>query len=347
MIKVSVIIPVYNGEKYIKSCLDSVLNQTLSEIEIIIINDGSKDDTQKILEQYREKYLDKIEIVSKENEGQGKARNIGIDLAKGEFVTFVDSDDTIDSNMLQKLYDEIKTKEVDLVICDYYEILNVKEGKRKAKTKLKEEINERKTNKCEKKAILQKTGDLKKDYIISVAGPCNKLIKTDILKKNNLRFLENAIYEDIAMIPLIALYTNKIAYVEEPLYNYYIRTGSTMRQTEFNNKLLSIYTVLETLEKGFQQSGLVEEYKEELEFIYIKHLLYAGSGRFLEYKQGIEQIPKIVEIIKTKYPNWKNNQYYKKQSKIFKLNCNVFYTNNKVIIKLFQRIKKYVKEKII
>lgn len=324
MVKVSVIIPVYNGEKYIEECLNSVLNQTLEDIEIIVINDGSKDNTQAILELYGNKYSDKIKVISKQNEGQGKARNIGIDLAKGEFITFVDSDDTIDCNMLQKLYDKAKTDEADLIICDYYEII--------------------KENKIIKKAIIQKTGDLKKDYIVSVAGPCNKLIKTKLLKSNKLRFLENVIYEDIAMIPLIALYSNKISYVEEPLYNYYIRTGSTMRQTQFSDKLLAIYTVLETLEKGFEHSGLIEQYKEELEFIYIKHLLYAGSGRFLEYKQGINQIPKILEIIRTKFPNWKNNKYYKKQSKMFKLNCNIFYTNNKVIIILFQIIKKCIKK---
>lgn len=344
MIKVSVIIPVYNGEEYIQACLESVLNQTLEGVEIIVINDGSKDRTQKILAQYQQKYSDKIKVISKENEGQGKARNIGIDLAKGEFITFVDSDDTIDSNMLQKLYDKARTEESDLIICDYYEISSVKEEK--TENTKKQEKQNNKINKAIKKAIIQKSSDPKKDYIVSVAGPCNKIIKTEILKKNNLRFLENAIYEDIAMVPLIALYTNKIAYVEEPLYNYYIRAGSTMRQTEFNDKLLSIYTVLDTLERAFVQTELIDQYREELEFIFIKHLLYAGSGRFLEYKQGIKQIPKILQIIKTKYPNWKNNQYYKKQSKMFKLNCNIFYTNNKAIIILFQKLKKCIKKQL-
>ena len=96
--------------------------------------------------------------------------------------------------------------------------------------------------------------DIKRNYIISCAGPWAKLIRTELLKKNQLYFLEEGIYEDIAMIPLVALYASDITYIEEPLYHYYIRKGSSMRQTRFNKKLLSIYLVLETLTKGFELS---------------------------------------------------------------------------------------------
>lgn len=122
MIKVSVIVPVYNGESYIKACIDSILNQTLKEIEIIVINDGSIDNTNKVLENYRKEYPNQIKVIEKENEGQGKARNVGINLAKGEFLTFVDSDDTIEPNMLKKMYDTIKKQHTDIAISDYNEI---------------------------------------------------------------------------------------------------------------------------------------------------------------------------------------------------------------------------------
>lgn len=321
MIKVSVIVPVYNGEKYIKSCLDSIIGNDLKEIEIIVINDGSTDYTSKILKEYKTKY-DIIEVIKKENEGQGSARNIGIDLAKGEFITFVDADDEIHNNMLSKMYNKLQQEQADICVCDYFEITN--------------------TNKVVKKAIPQKTEDIKKDYIVSVAGPCNKLIKTEILKKNNLYFPKTGIYEDIAIIPLIAIYANNITYLEEPMYYYYIRKGSTMRQTQFNEKLLSIYNVLEILENGFKQTKA--QYEEELEFIYIKHLLYAGNGRFLEYKEGKQEVKKIANIMKLKYPNWRKNKYYKKQSKIFKLNCNIFYSNCLFIIIPFQKLKDIIRK---
>lgn len=324
MIKVSVIVPTYNEEKHIRACLDSIIENDLKEIEIIVINDGSTDSTKEILEEYKNKY-DIIKVIEKENEGQGSARNIGIDLAKGEFLTFVDADDEIHNNMLSKMYEKLQKEQADICVCDYFEI--------------------NKDNKVVKKAIPQKTEDIKKDYIVSIAGPCNKLIRTEILKKNSLYFPKTGIYEDIAMVPLIATYTNKIVYLEEPLYYYYIRQGSTMRQTKFNEKLLSIYNVLDILEKGFKQTGALEQYKEELEFIYIKHLLYAGNGRFLEYKEGKQEVKKIANIIKLKYPNWRKNKYYKKQSKLFKLNCNIFYSNCLFIIILFQKLKGSIKRR--
>lgn len=204
MIKLSIIIPIYNAEKYIKTCLDSILEQRIDEIEIIMINDGSKDNTQAILEEYSNQYPNKIKIVTKQNGGQGSARNIGIDMAKGEYVTFIDIDDIIEKEMLQQMYQKAKQENLDVVVCDYYEI--------------------RGQVKVHKKAIQNITEDIKKNYIVCVAGPCNKLIKTELLKKHSLYFLENGIYEDIAMIPLIGVYANKIGYIEKPYYHYYIRT---------------------------------------------------------------------------------------------------------------------------
>lgn len=322
MVKVSVIVPAYNEENHIKACLDSIIENDLKDIEIIVINDGSTDSTSQILEEYKTKY-DIIKVIQKENEGQGSARNIGIDLAKGEFITFVDADDEIHNNMFSKMYEKLQNERADICVCDYFEITN--------------------TYKVVKKAIPQKTEDIKKDYIVSVAGPCNKLIKTEILKKNNLYFPKTGIYEDIAIVPLIGTYANNITYLEEPMYYYYIRQGSTMRQTQFNEKLLSIYNVLEILENGFKQTKA--QYEEELEFIYIKHLLYAGNGRFLEYKEGKQEVKKIANIIKLKYPNWRKNKYYKKQSKLFKLNCNIFYSNYLFIIIPFQKLKSSIKRR--
>ena len=239
MVKVSVIVPVYNGEEYIKACIDSLLAQTLKEIEIIIINDGSKDNTCQILKDYETKHPKLVKIIAKDNEGQGKARNVGIHLANGEFLTFVDADDTIEDYMLEKMYITAKKENCDVVVSDYDEIT--------------------KENKVVKKSILPISSNIKRNYIISCAGPWNKLIRTELLTKNNLYFLEKGIYEDIAMIPLVAVYANNITYIEEPLYHYYIRKGSSMRQTEFNQKLLSIYPVLENLEKGFEISRTVRK----------------------------------------------------------------------------------------
>lgn len=325
MIKISIVIPVYNGENYIRPCLDSVLNQTLKEIEVIVINDASTDKTNEILQEYVDKYKDMVKVVqNKQNVGQGKARNIGISIASGEFITFVDSDDKIEKSMLETMYQTAIKENADLILCDYYEIIA--------------------TKKEQKKLIPQRTEDIKKDYIVSAASPWCKLIKTELLTKNNLYFLETGAYEDISIIPVLSVYANKIIYIEEPLYKYYIRPGSTMRQNVFNDKLLSIYEALENIRNCFKNIEMLEPYNEEIEFIYIKHLLYAGIGRFLEYKEGREEVSKIVNIIKTRYPNWRKNKYYQRQDKLFKLNCSIFYSNCLFIIVPFRAIISKIKK---
>ena len=106
MYKVSVIIPVYNTEQYLNKCLDSLVNQTLKDIEIILINDGSTDNSQNIIDEYSAKYPDKIKSFIKENGGQATARNLGITKATGEYIGFVDSDDWIELNMYEELYNK-------------------------------------------------------------------------------------------------------------------------------------------------------------------------------------------------------------------------------------------------
>ncbi|MCI8482173.1 MAG: hypothetical protein HFJ27_03710 [Clostridia bacterium] len=117
-----------------------------------------------------------------------------------------------------------------------------------------------------------------------------------------------------------------------------------MRQMAFNPKLLSIYQALDKLASGFEVTGKKEQYKQELEFIYIKHLLYAGCGRFLEYTEGRHEIKKITQIMKQRYPNWRKNTYYQKQGFLFKLNCNVFYSHQLWLILLFQKLKACIKK---
>lgn len=257
--KVSVIVPIFNGEKYLKKCLDSIVNQTLKDIEIILIDDGSTDNSLEIIKEYSSLY-NNIKYFYKENEGQAIARNLGIEKANGEFIAFVDSDDYIETNMFEVLYNNAISNKSDIVVCDY--------------------IEEYGNKNVEKKSLYIRADDLQKSYIVSVAGPCSKIIKTDIFKKNNLKFLENNIYEDLAIIPALAIYTQKITYCEEFFYHYVIRENSTMQQISYNKKLESIFNVMDFLSKQFEGS----KFNAELEFLYINHLLFAGYGRFLKYE---------------------------------------------------------------
>lgn len=315
MYKVSVIIPVFNSDSYIKKCLDSILNQTLDNIEVILIDDGSTDDSLQIIQQYSKKYSN-IKYKSKKNEGQAIARNIGIEMATGEFICFVDSDDYIENNMLEMLYKDAIKNNSDIVVCDY--------------------IEDYQNKKILRKSLYVNSDTIQKRYILSVAGPCSKIIKAEIFKQNNIRFLENNIYEDLAIIPALALYTDKISYCEIPLYYYVIRPNSTMQQTKYNKKLESIFNVMECVYNQFDGKG----FDDEIEFLYINHLLYAGCGRFLRYSNTNDMLLKIINTIKNKFPNWKKNKYFKNQTTAYKIICNIFMRNKSFELKLYKLFRK-------
>ena len=148
--------------------------------------------------------------------------------------------------------------------------------------------------------------------------------------------LEGNIYEDLAVIPALALYSNKISYCNEILYHYVIRQNSTMNQTKYSKKLESIFNVMDTLYSSFKGKG----YDNELEFLYINHLLYAGCGRFLKYKGTNNMILKIIDTMNSKFPNWMENKYFQMQSKIYQLTCKIFVSNNKLLITFYKLLKR-------
>lgn len=233
----------------------------------------------------------------------------------GEYIIFIDADDYLEPNMLSELYGHAKSENSDIVICDYYEVYD----------STKKPIS----------AMENFSDDVKINYMLSNPSPWNKLIKSKILKENNIKFLENYIYEDMATMPILIGYIDTVTYIKKPLYNYIIRSGSTMRQKNYNKKLDSIFIAIKFLEDEFKSRNLYEKYNEELEFLVINHLLYAASGRFLQYPEGKQKLRKIKEIIKCNYNNWKNNKYYKLKGLIYKTTCNIFYIQNPIILKLY------------
>jgi len=310
--KISIIVPIYNVEEYLEKCLDSLVNQTLKDIEIILINDGSKDNSEKIVNKYLKKYEKKIIYHKKKNEGQGIARNYGINLAKGEFISFVDSDDYIDETMFEKLYNKAIEEKSDIVASIGF--IEVKNG---IKT-----IN---------KPNLDSTDNIKK-YILNNSGPVAKIIKKEIITKNDLYFPKLRAYEDISVVPLWGIYSHKISIIDEPLYYYLIREGSTMKQVEYDEKLTHIYPSLDNLYYNFTLKTK-DKYKEELEWIYIEHLLHAASLRFLKFNK-LEEIKKINKTIKDRFPKWNKNKYYQKQNIKYKIVCNLIYKEKIKLLKL-------------
>lgn len=314
MYKVSVIVPVYNSEKYLKKCLNSLVKQTLDEIEIIVINDGSTDKSQKIINEFSNRYPNKIKSCIQSNSGQAAARNYGLKKAVGEYVLFIDSDDYIELNTCEKTYEIAKSRNLD-ILC----------------YKIREEFE----NNIKKHSNYYCFNDYPKDikYVLNETSVTNKLIHRKMLVDNKLFFMENYIYEDLELIPRLALYTDKIDFIDDKLYHYVIHSGSTMRQKEYNPKMNSIFVVIESLRKKFKDT----QYVEEMEYLCIEHLLHGAVLRYLDYSEGDKDIIKIADIMRRDFPKWRKNKYYRKQDLKYKIVCELAYNKK---IKILKKILK-------
>lgn len=212
---VSIIVPVYNVEKYIERCLDSLINQTYSNIEIILVNDGSTDDSEIICNEY-EKKDKRIKVLNKKNGGLSSARNAGLKIINGNYVMFVDSDDFVDLSIVETLLNNITETKSDISICSYYSI----KGDNKSSpifNNTKFIVNDNK-----------KYYNLYNEYSGVTVSSCMKLFKSTLF--NNIHFTEGAIHEDEIIIFELLKLAKKISYDLEPLYYYENRTGSITRK---------------------------------------------------------------------------------------------------------------------
>ena len=218
---ISVIVPVYNAEKYLHRCVDSILNQTYKNLEIILIDDGSKDSSGTICDAYAAKDS-RIKVIHQKNFGVSAARNAGLDAAFGDYITFVDSDDSIKADMLEKLVSKLQRENADLVICGSL----IDNGIRLTKH----------PKKCKEK--IYSTEELMKDYVCAdwiFTGPCNKLYKYELF--NDIRFPEFRAHEDAFIMHHILGQCKKAVFIEKYLYIQYLRQNSTERSKFSQDKL--------------------------------------------------------------------------------------------------------------
>lgn len=208
---ISIIVPVFKTEKFLKKCLDTIVNQTLTDIEIICVNDGSPDNSLEILNEYASKDK-RIKVISQENSGPSVARNTGIAVATGEYIGFVDSDDWIDLDFYEKLYTAAKKYDADIAVCG---IKRIKGNKQKLFMTIKKEKFT--VDRDEKFKI----GDIpKKNYV------WNKIYKFKLFREHNLQFEAGMYYEDIYFSSQIFLYARSVVTVPKISYNYMVNSGS-------------------------------------------------------------------------------------------------------------------------
>ena len=238
--KISVIVPVYNVEKYLPKCLDSILCQTFSNIEIICVNDGSTDNSRKILEEYKNKDS-RIIIVDKKNGGLSSARNAGMKVAKGEFFSFIDSDDWIDASMLEKLYKNITSLDTDISICAVHQF---DEANQKIDDSNPYYTLEYFDSSFDNKSFSYKET---KPFIMDVCVMAwNKLYRRSLIDKCQAEFPDGLIFEDGPFFFTIFFKTQKVSIVREFLYHYRVnRLGSIIQKA--GKKFLHIIDVAEIM----------------------------------------------------------------------------------------------------
>lgn len=215
MAKVSVIVPVYNVEKYLKRCLDSLINQTLSDINIICINDGSKDSSLQILEQYAQKDS-RIVIYNQQNSGLSVARNTGLEHASGEYIGFVDSDDWVDLDFYEKLYNSAKNNNADIAVADF---IREHPNKKPKRLKLKEE---KIYTTPEDKFMICK--------VYREGCVWNKIYRTEFIKSINLKFVPKMYYEDRDFTIRSLYFSKKLVTTPNTYYRYFVNPKSIVNK---------------------------------------------------------------------------------------------------------------------
>ena len=278
---ISVIINVYNGEKFIKKCLDSVVNQTYRNLEIIIINDGSTDNTLSICESYKD---GRIKIITTENFGLSKSRNIGIDNSHGEYIYFVDSDDCIELDTLQYLYNLCKKYKTKIATCKSLDIYNYKFIEKNYKQRIK---------------ILSNKEMLEKILLWDNRAEAlwNKLIKKELF--NNLRFEDRPI-NDIAFTYKLALTTEKIAYSNQIKY-FYFKHNNNKRKQKKEDLIRSIDLYNVSIERYEHIKKIYPNFKEnEFGVLFIIARLYLRKNKeiidFLNKQSAVELYKKLFSI---------------------------------------------------
>lgn len=293
MIKVSVIVPIYNGEKYIDRCMACLVQQSLQELEIVAVDDCSTDKSREVLEKWQNQYPEKIIIVDADRKlGAGGARNLGLEYARGLYVGYMDCDDIIESSMYEKLYLKAMEDDYDVVDCAYFDEAN---------------------DCCIMPYDNQCAGVLdenkRKEIICGVGYGCTKIFRKEFLITNKLRVRENVIYEDLDYLVKVILCAGKVGVVNEVLYHYKNNGESSSNIEREQKKFDDMLAVIEELQK-VESNGA----EEAVDFV-ILNCLVAAIGQCLFNQENAEfdlvnNLKKLkVAISKTDFSRWKENVF--------------------------------------
>lgn len=287
--KLSVIVPIFNVEKYLTKCLDSLVVQNIPDSEILLINDGSTDNSLQIINNYQIKFPDLIKGFSKVNGGLSDARNYGIDRAQGDYLAFIDSDDSIEPEMFSSMMGMAEKDGCDIVVCDM--VYDYDTGESKVSSGGDFEF-----------------GNCRDDIrLLSINNSaCNKIFCKELFE--DIRFPKGQWYEDLATIPLVIYKAEKIGHVKKVFYHYYQRSGSIAHDK--NEKMFEIYTSISQVKDYLTKQTGSMAWLDEIHGMYIVHGLFLTSLRIKEINQFNDRkqfFRKNIEHLHEAYPDWSND----------------------------------------
>lgn len=301
--KLSIIVPVYNmaAEGKLQFCMDSLVNQTVSDYEIIAVDDASTDSSLVILREYEARYPDRVRVITyPENKRQGGAKNRGLQAASGEWIGFIDSDDWVTGDYYEKLLARAAETGADMVGCDYslvtehtFEIGEIVQNNSQEQTGILDDEKH--------KSLLMRSGSM----VI-------KVYQASVIRENKLSFPEGIFYEDNCAGPVWSLYFKHFERVEEPLYYYYQHHTSTVHYIT-EEKCRDRMKAAELLYEECRSRGFLEQYRKEIEYRFTE--LYYVITLF-SYMQGVKR-PKLSFVrelrqgVRSRFPDFEQNEYYK------------------------------------
>lgn len=258
MVKLSVVVPIYNVEKYLPKCLDSIINQTFKDFECFLVNDGSKDNSLSIIKDYLKKD-DRFILIDKENGGLSDARNAGLAKATGEYIYFLDSDDFIENDLFARCIDKLDKTKADMVIFDIYQY-HQKDG---TKEIIKNRYDENKVYKLNEQ----------KDIICNILNAAwNKMYRLSLFKDNDITYPFGCYYEDLGTTYRLLLKAKGICFIKKPLYNYLVdRPGNIT--TEFSFKVYHVLDMVKLTCDFYKANNVYDDYYEELKFLSLVNIM--------------------------------------------------------------------------
>lgn len=311
--KLSIIVPVYNVKPFLDKCISSLLAQRLEDYEIILVDDGATDGSGEVVTEYAQRYPERIRALHVTNGGQGRARNFGLEIAQGEFIGFVDSDDWVEPEMYQLLLRCADLSGAELVYCDF--MGRYSDGRIEYLP-----------------AVLQ-------DNKMSAAGSsCNKIFKRELI--GDIRFPVGLWYEDFAFSAMMLMRAEQIEYVGEPLYNYRCGQESTMHNNNAR-KNLDMLTILDGIREHMDR----EENRDDFEFLVINHLLLDTINRVAKQNSPdrAETLKTLRRYVKENIPSLRHCASFRKESANRRVIMFLNYHGLVGLSKLILRVKGLVK----